>query len=187
MLNYLTQLLQNKYLEPNKEAHAAVAILLTETNHTSKVLLVKRATRETDPWSGHMAFPGGRRGPLDKNLLGTALRETMEETGIDLAKCVIIGNIESVYSTVRPDICIQPFIFTCTELPEITLNEELRAYYWIPLEELDRSRGITRIVHREHPAFLVEGEAVWGLTYRMLEKLLSILNKEEASTYQELC
>jgi hypothetical protein len=60
----------------------------------------------------------------------------------------------------------------------VTLNEELMAHYWIPLEELDRSRGKTRIGPGEYPAYLVEGEAVWGLTYRMLENLFSILHEE---------
>jgi len=178
MLNHITTLIRNRHTKPDDSAHAAVAMLLTETGDTLKVLLVKRATREEDPWSGHMAFPGGRRGHGDCDLMATACRETREETGIDLTQCTAIGSLAALHSTVRPDLCIQPFIFSCTEPPEVTLNEELMAHYWIPLEELDRSRGITRIDSREFPAYLVEGEAVWGLTYRMLEKFFCILDCE---------
>jgi hypothetical protein len=72
--------------------------------------------------------------------------------------------------------CILPFIFSCTNPPDITLNEELISHYWIPLETLDRSRGKTRIGPQDFPAYLVEGEVVWGLTYRMLESFFGILN-----------
>ena len=179
MLNHITTLLQNRQREPDDSAHAAVAMLLTETDDTLKVLLVKRATRETDPWSGHMAFPGGRRGHGDLDLMATACRETWEETGIDLTQCSAIGPLDALHSTVRPDMCIQPFIFSCEEPPEVTLNYELMAHYWVPLEEMERSIGKTRIGSREFPAYLVEGEAVWGLTYRMLQKFFGILNGEE--------
>ncbi|MCW3989541.1 MAG: CoA pyrophosphatase [Candidatus Bathyarchaeota archaeon] len=178
MLDHITTLIRNRQTKPDDSAHAAVAMLLAETDDTVKVLLVKRATREEDPWSGHMAFPGGRRGHGDRDLMATACRETREETEIDLTQCTTIGSLAALHSTVRPDLCIQPFIFSCTEPPEVTLNEELMAHYWIPLEELNRSRGKTRIDSREFPAYLVEGEAVWGLTYRMLEKFFGILHGE---------
>ena len=178
MLNHITTLIRSRQTKPDDSAHAAVVMLLTETDDTPKVLLVKRATREADPWSGHMAFPGGRRGHGDSDLMATACRETREETGIDLAHCTAIGPLDALNSTVRPEMHIQPFIFSCTEPPEVTLNEELMAHYWIPLEELERSRDKIRIGPHEHPAYLVEGEAVWGLTYRMLEKLFSIFDNE---------
>jgi len=38
------------------------------------VLMIKRADREGDPWSGHMAFPGGRKDRGDSNTLVTAKR-----------------------------------------------------------------------------------------------------------------
>jgi 8-oxo-dGTP pyrophosphatase MutT (NUDIX family) len=176
MLNDLTQILRENKTEPNNEAHAAVAILLMMKDSKTKVLLVKRATRENDPWSGHMAFPGGRRGKGEIELKTTAIRETWEETGIDLTKCNFIGCLDSIYSTVKPDMCIQPYIFTCTELPDITLNEELIAFYWINLEDIERSKDIISIEYIDHPAYIIEEEVVWGLTFRMLKRLINILN-----------
>jgi len=176
MLDRITDLFRERQRKPDDSAHAAVAMLLTEIDGAPRILLVKRATRVSDPWSGHMAFPGGRRGHGDVNLMATALRETMEETGIDLNQCTPIGSLDSLFSTVRPDMRIQPFIFTTEEVPEVTLNQELMAHYWIPLDELSRSLGKTRIGARDFPAYLIEGEAVWGLTYRMLEKFFEVLN-----------
>lgn len=176
MLDRITDLFREKSREPDDSAHAAVALLLAEPEGTPSILLVKRATRVSDPWSGHMAFPGGRRGHGDVNLMATATRETWEETGIDLNRCTPIGNLDSLFSTVRPDMRVQPFIFTSEEPPEVTLNQELIAHYWIPLDELAESLGKTRIGSRDFPAYLIEGEAVWGLTYRMLAKFFEILN-----------
>ena len=61
---------------------AAVAIVLAPD--PDAVLLIRRAERAGDPWSGHMALPGGRYEPKDPDLLGTALRETVEEVGVAL-------------------------------------------------------------------------------------------------------
>jgi 8-oxo-dGTP pyrophosphatase MutT (NUDIX family) len=178
MLNHIAQQFRERHTKPDESAHAAVAMLLTEIDGTPRILLVKRATRVSDPWSGHMAFPGGRREHGDINLMATALRETWEETGIDLNLCTLIGSLDSLFSTVRPDMRIQPYIFTSEDPPEVTLNQELIAHYWMSLDVLDRSRGATRIGARDFPAYLIEGEAVWGLTYRMLEKFYEIINGE---------
>lgn len=53
-------------------------------NDTLEVLLIKRATRRGDPWSGDVAFPGGHveTGETD---VEAAVRETMEEIGLDLS------------------------------------------------------------------------------------------------------
>lgn len=143
-----------------------------------KILLVKRADRDNDPWSGHMAFPGGRRSPLDLDLVGTAHRETLEETGIDISQCTLLGSMDPLNSTVAPDLFIQPFIYISEKEPEITLNEELRAHYWVSLNDLRGARGTTLNGDQEQPAFLTAGEAVWGLTYRMLERFFGIFDGE---------
>ena len=66
---------------------AAVALILLPTSDGDlEALFIKRAEVEGDPWSGQMAFPGGRRDPVDDDLLATAARATLEETGIDLAR-----------------------------------------------------------------------------------------------------
>lgn len=51
-----------------------------------EILYIKRASRLTDNWSSHVAFPGGRKEDEDENGLYTAMRETWEEIGLDLAE-----------------------------------------------------------------------------------------------------
>ncbi len=157
------------------DAGAAVAILLKREERGLQVLLVKRATNPSDPWSGHMAFPGGRRRPEDRDLRETVIRETREETGIELRGCRFLGTLSVTTSSVAPELGVLPFVVLCNETPRITLNEELCSHFWVSLEHLRRSRGSALIQGVEVPAFLVNGEVVWGLTYRMLENLLGLL------------
>src|SRR5450432_2248558 len=63
---------------------AAVALLLVPG--PDRLLLSRRAERAGDPWSGHLALPGGRYDAGDVDLLATAIRETEEETGVRLER-----------------------------------------------------------------------------------------------------
>ena len=70
----------DNYLGPT----AAVAAVLRFGEKGPEVLFIERAVKEGDPWSGQMAFPGGRTELKDKSSLDTARRETLEEIGFDL-------------------------------------------------------------------------------------------------------
>jgi 8-oxo-dGTP pyrophosphatase MutT (NUDIX family) len=161
--------------EGGEGAKAAVAILFRKGNEELELFLVKRALVPSDPWSGDMAFPGGKRGPNDRDLMETASREVLEETGIDLNGASYLGMMDPAFSTVRPGMGVLPFVFVVEDALEIRLNEELSSFLWVPLEELRGSRGRAVVKRREVPVFHVEGEVVWGLTYRMLDKLLELV------------
>src|SRR5689334_17901368 len=57
---------------------AAVALVLRVVSGRLELLFVKRAEYAGDPWSGQVAFPGGRQEPVDETLWDTAVRETRE-------------------------------------------------------------------------------------------------------------
>jgi len=156
-------------------AMAAVVILFRRGSNDLELLLVKRALILSDPWSGDMAFPGGKRSPKDGGLMETALREVLEETGIDLRSGSHLGMMETVFSTVRPGMGVLPFVFLVDGEPRVRLNEELSTFMWVPLGKLSGSRGRALVKNMYVPAFHVDGEVVWGLTYRMLESLLEIV------------
>jgi len=157
------------------EAGAAVALLLKREGRGLQLLLVRRAVNPSDPWSGDMAFPGGRRHPGDRSLRETAIRETMEETGVDLRCHRLLGTMDVSTSAVAPELTILPFVFLCVGTPDVSLSGELSYYLWVPLDRLRRSRGRARVHKGEAPAYILNGEVVWGLTYRMLENLLRLL------------
>lgn len=168
-LRKVIDIFNKKALNITDSADAAVAMLLKEDNKILQIFLVKRSPLQADPWSGHMAFPGGRRNPSDTNLKDTVMRETLEETRINLEKCRLLGTLSPINSEFISGIRVLPFIFVCEESQEIELNYELSSYYWIPLDKLKDSICSIQIGNRNMPAYIIGDEVIWGLTYRMLE------------------
>jgi len=157
-----------------QDADAAVALLLKTVNQDFKVLLVKRVENPTDPWSGQMALPGGKRDSKDKDLKQTVVRETSEETNINLLhRCRFLGVMETLRSTQRPDMKILPFVILLEHEPSIKLNEELEGYVWISLGELVQHKGTAKFSFGEPPAYIVGKSVIWGLTYRILERFIN--------------
>jgi 8-oxo-dGTP pyrophosphatase MutT (NUDIX family) len=161
---------------------AAVAVVLRRRPDDLDLLLIKRARHERDPWSGHMALPGGRRDPGDTSLLETAVRETMEETAVALDPHGpgFLGRLERVTpsSPRLPPLTIAPFVFGVPPATEARpAPAEVDRVHWVSLARL-RDPGPVETVAidlpggpRHFPGLRVEGEFVWGLTYRILTDL----------------
>jgi 8-oxo-dGTP pyrophosphatase MutT (NUDIX family) len=149
--------------------------LLKTVNHNLKVLIVKRVENPTDPWSGQMALPGGKRIPKDENLMRTVIRETLEETSINLLEgCRFLGVMDIVRSMARPEMKVLPFVILLErEQPVRLCKTELEWSAWIPLEELVKHRGTASFSFGEFPAYIVGKNVIWGLTYRIVENLFN--------------
>jgi 8-oxo-dGTP pyrophosphatase MutT (NUDIX family) len=160
---------------------AAVAVILVPS--PDAVLLIRRAERPGDPWSGHMALPGGRREEGDADLVATAIRETFEEIGLTLASSDLLGSLDDVVprTPVLPPIAVRPYVFTLPERPALTLNPEVAATRWVYLDHLlhpetyHSVRLEIRGESREFPAYRVDEAIVWGMTERILTALLDQL------------
>ena len=167
----------------DRERKQAAVSLVVRARDELDILLIKRAESPRDPWSGHMAFPGGRWEPTDPSLLETAKRETLEETGVDLARTgTHLGRLGALSpSSVRiPPLTISSFVFGVphdTEA-EIASRAEVERVLWVPISDLVHADTRSTIELdftdevRTFPSFLVEGEHVWGLTHRILERFL---------------
>jgi 8-oxo-dGTP pyrophosphatase MutT (NUDIX family) len=169
------------------ERFAAVAAVLRERAGRAEVLLIRRAKQEGDPWSGHMAFPGGRQDPADRDLLHTALRETEEEVGLRLdPEPHLVGRLDDVPAVARGQrigLIIAPFVFAITGDPVLVPSpSEVDHLLWAPLSPLLRGeRNTTHAVEHEGrtvelPGYDVDGRVVWGLTHWMLETLFEALD-----------
>jgi len=157
------------------EAKAAVGVVFKRDNGVLELLLVKRAEVPGDPWSGDMAFPGGKRGPNDNGLIETVTREVYEETSIDLCSGHFLGVMDPVGSTAKRGMTVLPMVFLLDEEPEIRINEELAYHLWTPFQGLVNSRGKALVKNRyDTDVFHVGDDVVWGLTYRMLERLIGL-------------
>ena len=66
---------------------AAVALVLREVDGDLEALFIRRAEHDDDPWSGDLAFPGGRLDPGDADAQAAAERESREELSLDLSAC----------------------------------------------------------------------------------------------------
>jgi len=175
----LKKLAENlKHISGTETAEAAVALLLKPANNRLSVLFVKRANSPNDPWSGQTALPGGKREPNDKNLKQTVIRETLEETNINLEhRCRFLGTIRIQQSNRMLKMRILPFVILLEYEPTVKLNEnELEGFAWISLRELAEHRGTAKSIHGKSPAYNIDGHVIWGLTYRLVEDFLDIID-----------
>jgi 8-oxo-dGTP pyrophosphatase MutT (NUDIX family) len=166
--------------------HAAVATILRQGATQPEVLLIRRAVRQGDPWSGHIAFPGGHRDSTDTDLLTTARRETLEEVGLDLAQHELLGQLDDHPATASGrfmGMVITPFVFALRSEPELRLNHEVDGVLWAPLASMARGEIDTRyeLVYEDRtlqlPGYAVQDATVWGLTHRMLENFFTTLGR----------
>ena len=170
---------------------AAVALLLQPQEEDLHVLFIHRAHHPHDPWSGHMAFPGGRQDPEDSDLLVTISRETREEVGIDLDNHgEYLGRLAEVQAMARgrpTNMAVSPFVYLVS--PEAQLNPdpvEVQDTIWVPLSFMQRDE-VEQTVRRdlpdkttiEVPALVYGGKTIWGLTYRVLRDFLGLIREQE--------
>jgi 8-oxo-dGTP pyrophosphatase MutT (NUDIX family) len=171
-------------LEEQDPMRAAVAMILAPHPDGPKVLMIRRAEHPEDPWSGHMAFPGGRSEPEDSSLVETAMRETLEEVGVDLARhgeLIVAMNELPAYSSGRPvGMVVSPFLFSLDRTRETRIDPgEVAAALWLPLAAFrdEANHQKTRIdsanFKADVDAFVVEEQIIWGLTHRMITNFLT--------------
>lgn len=163
---------------------AAVALVLRDAAAGADVLFIERAVHPEDPWSGQMAFPGGRVDAEDASPRHAAERETLEELGIDLRRARFLGQIDDKEG--RPtDLIVSCFVYGLRETTPLRLNYEVAAALWVPVTELlDRDRTAP-YPHPRNRGTMVPGirvgadsrHTVWGLTHRFLTNFFEVLGQ----------
>lgn len=185
MSHLINSVIQRRFVRPPVRVEpapilrwAAVAVVLVP--EPDSLLLVRRAERSGDPWSGQMALPGGRR-EEEEDLLFTAIRETAEEVGLILPPEALVGVLDDMAprTPVLPPIAVRPYVFRLERRPQLgAFSEEIAATHWVPLANLlnDEFYTNTDVVVRSQPmrvpAFRLEEGTVWGMTERILSDLL---------------
>ena len=169
-----------------EDARAAVAIVLREPTPGDEVdiLFIRRSERLHDPWSGHIAFPGGRRDASDASLLATAVRETYEEVGLRLdAAGTLLAQLPDVPARARGQrvgLTISPFVFALAspDVPLVIDDREVSEALWMPIAPLARGEGKGIYAFEmsgdryELPSLAVGAYTLWGLTYGMFQSFL---------------
>jgi 8-oxo-dGTP pyrophosphatase MutT (NUDIX family) len=164
---------------------SAVAMILQVRAGDLHILMIKRAEREGDPWSGHMAFPGGRMDKTDAHGFDVAVRETAEEVGLQLGPGdTCIGRLSEINA--RPHrgalgMVVSPFVFRLEREVEFSPNHEVAEVVWVPLEFLmdeDNQEQMTwnyKGARIPLPCYMYEGRRIWGLSLMMLGELMDLV------------
>ncbi len=160
-------------------ARAAVAIVLHEgIEGGPQVLIIERARRPGDPWSGDLAFPGGRLEPGDDGDQHTAERETLEEIGLDLGTARLLGRLDDRAARVLP-LTVCAVVYAIDTIPAMELSNEVAEVFWIDLADIVASER--HCEHQQYPAVDLLGPGhplLWGVTYFFLCALLRDVGHE---------
>lgn len=165
-------------------APAAVAVVCVPD--PDAILLIRRADRPGDPWSGQMGLPGGRKGAGDPDLLETAIREASEEVGLDLGRRHLVGVLDDLTprTVLLPRVMVRPYVFLLGSRPPLRPNHEVAAAHWVEVaafqapgvyaewdvQALDRSARF--------PGYRLAEGTVWGMTERILTPFLRVVSRE---------
>lgn len=163
--------------EPYHEAAVALVLRHAADDDDLELLLIRRATREGDPWSGQIGLPGGRFDPGDASLEATALRETMEEVGLDLrAHGEVLGALDELRprTPVLPPIIVRPYLVAVHSVPALVPSHEVAEMRWVRVGELlAPATRVETVVHVRNfrmkvQAYQLGDFTVWGMTERIL-------------------
>ncbi len=165
---------------------AAVAVVLSPEAKETRLLFIERAEHPNDPWSGHIAFPGGRIEEQDTSPRCAAEREALEEVGLKLDSAACLGHLNDVTGMHLP-VVVSGFVYGIDLCPQLAPNGEVKNAFWIPLDQLSEPQR--QVEHtfqqqdRQHtvPAIDLLGPGrplLWGLSYRLVAQLLLHLGRQ---------
>jgi len=168
------------------DRRAAVAVVARRGEAGDELLFIRRAEHPLDPWSGHMAFPGGMVDAGDADSLAAARRETHEELALDLDRqAALLGRLSDVKPlSLRASLAISPFVFALRGAPALLPNDEVQEALWIPWSFFaERGNRSTFFWTRNGvpvpmPCYKWGERVVWGLTLRMVDELLELVDAD---------
>ena len=169
-------------IQAENKVRAAVAMIFHEHTAGLRLLFVERARHQGDPWSGHLAFPGGTVEPQDEDMRATAERETFEEIRLDLQSAECLGRLDDLTGNTLP-VLVSGFVYQVEHPGAFELSDEISEAFWTPLSDLvDARRQVDYKVHysgeeRSFPAIDLLGPGrpvLWGITYRFVAQFLQL-------------
>lgn len=166
-------------------SEAAVALVLAGGRRELSLCMIRRAEHPLDPWSGHMALPGGRAGAADASSRAVAERETFEEVGLALPEGAALGPLSDVLVRIGGGdrrMILSPFVFHLGEpAPLVPHQAEVAEAFWVPLSYLWDPRNAGHIewesagTRLAYPAIRFRGHPIWGITFRVLTLFSDVL------------
>jgi 8-oxo-dGTP pyrophosphatase MutT (NUDIX family) len=174
----------SKLLARRMLRRCAVNLLLRDDGgHDVELLMIQRAERDGDPWSGQMGFPGGRMDEGDQNIFATAMREMHEEVGIEASRFELLGRLSDLMT--RSNVWHKPMVITPfvgrLQGDYFNANHEVAGVVWIPLTFLADVSNRQAMPYKGHgmslklPCYVYDNKRIWGLSLTMIDELLRLL------------
>ncbi len=170
---------------------AAVAMILAQGDDALDVCFIRRAERRGDPWSGQVAFPGGRASSDDPNANAVAERETFEEIGVQIHSGHMIGALPARTLDRQHLKVLSPFVYyvdaDVRSTARVRLRNEVASVFWVPLPHLFDSTAATELEYprgpsaQRWPGIQYREHVIWGLTLRILESFADIMEHDLAA------
>ncbi len=173
------QLLQIPRTEAPREG--AVLIAFFPDQQGISTIMIQRSVYD-GVHSGQIAFPGGRRDPSDQSLTETALREAVEEVGVQRDTIMVIGSLSTLY--IPPsNFDVLPVIAILSERPALKIQpEEVTEAFFVPLRKLTNPENCQlKTIHVRNysianvPAYCIDNRIIWGATAMIISELLAVL------------
>lgn len=169
--------------------HAAVSMIFSGPPGALEVCFIRRAERAGDPWSGQVAFPGGRASPADPDAPSVAERETWEEIGLTLVPRHRIGPLPMravETNSLRAGLTLWPFVYhvgaeeRAIAMPRLPL--EVASVFWVPIDHLFDEGAVTEYEYPGLTASVFPGiqfgeHVIWGLTLRVLASFAEVMQR----------
>lgn len=177
----------SEVIEDYEGPRAAVALVLCEQSSGVSVLFIERAPHDRDPWSGNVAFPGGKIEKTDTEARVAAERETMEEVGVDLREGRYLGRLSDIKGSRLP-VLVSCFVYGFSDTCPLAPSDEVSHAFWVPLAELlDLERHCEATVEFAGETLTCQAiqlrqpgkPVLWGITYRLLMQFLELLKELE--------
>ena len=175
----LTNEVNPKILNDGKNKLASVLIIIY--GDKPEILMTKKPITLMHH-GGEISFPGGKISDVDDDLLDTALRETNEETGLEILRDDVIGQLKQVI-TLNSGFTIVPFICILDGIGQLVPNSEVESFLHIPLlaflDTLENDLDPKHNSIQEMYTYTFEKNLIWGASARMLKQITDILKKED--------
>ncbi len=160
---------------------AVVLLFQTAADGTLELLMIHRSEHPGDPWSGHMAFPGGRIDSGDASDLEGALREVEEELSLTLSPGDLLGELEPMRVPPRVlsvPMWVRAFVFHAKDLPTASPNNEVQAVHWFDFSRFLSRESRGEFQYKRHgydvmlPEVELDGCHIWGMSLRLIDDLM---------------
>lgn len=178
-LSTLFEVLPLTDLSQHLPDYAATAFIIDNDTPDAKLMLIKRVLNPQDPWSGHIALPGGRKDPNDLDAIAVAIRETNEEVGLNLKHDQFVGRLSDIQARKRGSLLsfyVRPLVFISSHDGFLANTNEVDVVMSVPLKMMLDPNNKTEIApYSERPEVrlpairLPSGDILWGLTYMILQ------------------